>query len=104
MPEGETLSRRAVDEALYEEGGRARKKVAPSVLLEESASPSTAANIPPREEVPAVPVNPARRRISASKVKMVAEILGLSNEDEEDVFAKLIDEFLALKGGLSSGE
>ena len=49
---------------------------------------------------PAMPAAPAteRRRVNPGKVKMVAEILGLEAEDEEAVLARLIDEFLALKG------
>jgi ParB family chromosome partitioning protein len=30
-------------------------------------------------------------------MKLVAELLGLSDEDEEDVLVRLIDEFLAMK-------
>ena len=31
-------------------------------------------------------------------MRMVAEILGLADGDEDEVLARLIDEFLALKG------
>lgn len=86
MPEGQKLSRQVVDGVLLEETGRSRKKVAP---------PAPEAESIPRD---VVQINPARRRISASKVKMVAEILGLTNQNEEDVFVRLIDEFLAMKG------
>ncbi|MFH1661209.1 MAG: hypothetical protein ABIG35_18060 [Pseudomonadota bacterium] len=37
-------------------------------------------------------------RISSRKVKLVAELLGLSEDDEEALLAKLIDKFLAMKG------
>lgn len=90
MPEGEKLSRQVVDDVLLEETGRSRKKGALSAPEVE--------NIPPE----VLPINPARRRISASKVKMVAEMLGVTNEDEEDVFVRLIDAFLAMKGEASS--
>ena len=42
-------------------------------------------------------VLPPKARVNPSKVKLVAELLGLSEEDEEIVLARLIDEFLALK-------
>lgn len=37
--------------------------------------------------------------ISPSKVKLVAELLGLSEDDQEALRAKLIDKFIAMKGG-----
>ena len=39
-----------------------------------------------------------RSRISPGKVKLVADLLGLSEEDEEGLLVRLIDEYLALKG------
>jgi len=64
----------------------------------ESLSASSAADIPPSESIPAWPqVSSARRRVSQDKVKRVAEMLGLTDGDEEEVLIRLIDEFLALK-------
>ncbi len=40
---------------------------------------------------------PVRSKLSQDKVKLVAEMLGLSDGDEEAVLIRLIDEFLALK-------
>lgn len=65
------------------------------------SSPET---LPPWEEAPAAddisraPAPVARPRVNPGKVRRVAEILGLAAEDEEAVLARLIDEFLALKG------
>ena len=42
-------------------------------------------------------VTPARTRINPGKMKQVADILGLSEGDEEALLVRLIDEFLALK-------
>ncbi len=91
LPEGEKLVRKIVDRALSEEGGRRRKK--------EEALPaqnSSASDTLPWEEASAGPV--AGRRINPGKVRMVAEILGLADGDEDEVLARLVDEFLALKG------
>ena len=55
------------------------------------------ADVPPWEEIPADSITPARTRVNAGKIKRVAEILGLSDGDEEAVLVRLIDEFLALK-------
>ncbi|MDO8890959.1 MAG: ParB/RepB/Spo0J family partition protein [Sulfurimicrobium sp.] len=91
LPEGEKLVRKIVDRALSEEGGRRRKK--------EEALPaqnSSASDTLPWEEASAGPA--AGRRINPGKVRMVAEILGLADGDEDEVLARLVDEFLALKG------
>ncbi len=114
LPEGEKLPKQVVEKVLVEEGLRRGKKpdtppqaapdVAPSPAAAQAASPSPAtADVPPWEEAPAAPAIQAapateRRRVNPGKVKMVAEILGLEAEDEEAVLARLIDEFLALKG------
>jgi ParB family chromosome partitioning protein len=101
LPEGEKIGRKVVDTALSQEGGRRKKKdeVAP-----EMPAP-TSSDVPPWEELPAPPVQSAAppRRINSGKVKMVAEILGLSDGDEDAVIAMLIDEFLALKGEGKAG-
>ena len=101
LPEGEKLAKKVVDSALSQEGGRRKKKeeanleAAPATPL---AAPSPATtSVPPWEELPAAPSAP-RRGVNPGKVKMVADILGLSDGDEDAVIAMLIDEFLALKG------
>jgi len=101
LPEGKKLSKKAVDNALYEETGRRKKsEVAAPAEAEQSfaqASPSQAADasyVPPWEELPAAA---PRSRVNPGKVKRVAEILGLSDGDEEEILVRLIDEFLAMK-------
>lgn len=103
LPEGEKIARKVVDNALADEGGRRRKKeeTAPQAAASgtEIDSPSPAP-VPAWEEAPSPAVqSPATaRRVNPQKVRMVAEILGLSDGDDEAVIAMLIDEFLALKG------
>ncbi|MPN33603.1 hypothetical protein SDC9_181092 [bioreactor metagenome] len=48
--------------------------------------------MPPRAAPSAV-----RPKVNPGKVKLVAELLGLSEEDEESLLARLIDEYLALR-------
>lgn len=113
MPEGEKVSKKLVDEALSEESPRARKKTeavpepelapAPVAQLPEAPAPATL-EVPPWEEASAprpvaaaAPVAPPLPKVNPGKVKLVAELLGLSDEDEEVILARLIDEFLALK-------
>lgn len=102
LPEGEKLVKKVVDSALSEESGRRKKKeesvleaapapVAPATV---AAPPDDASDLPPWEEAPA----PSRRRVNPGKIRMVARILGLTDDDEDEVLARLIDEFLALKG------
>ncbi len=88
-PEGEKLAKKTVDQAIAEEGGR-RKKEAPAPALEDTDLPPTA---PARLEIADAP-----RRIHPGKVQQVADILGLSADNEEEFLARLIDEFLAMKG------
>jgi len=97
LPDGKKLSKKTVDNALSEEGGRrkAADTTLSSVLVAVAAVSAGAGEIPPWEEaVPAV----VRRRVDSGKVKIVAKILGLADSDEEDVLDRLIDVFLALKG------
>lgn len=94
LPQGEKLARKTVDKALSEESGRRRKKDDSEPI--EDASKLGAAAIPPREELPPTPST--RQRVNPGKVKRVADLLGLSDLDEEEVLVRLIDEFLALKG------
>jgi ParB family chromosome partitioning protein len=94
MPEGEKLTKRTVDRALSEEGGRCKKReeitpVAATLL-------DNAVGIPFSSEVPAdSSIN--RNWINPGKVKRVARILGLPDGDEAEVLTRLIDEFLALR-------
>lgn len=104
LPEGEKISKKLVDTALAAaSGGRKRKEDAASIARQGEAetqmvkSPSIA-DIPPWEDVPqSAPASNARRRVSQDKVRLVAELLGLSDGDEEEVLIRLVDEFLALK-------
>lgn len=97
LPEGEKLPRKIVDRALSEAAGRrkAREEDIPG------ATQSQAADTPPWEEAPSAPAS-GRRLINADKVKLVAEILGVAGGDEEEILARLIDEFLELKGERSA--
>jgi ParB family chromosome partitioning protein len=114
MPEGEMVSKKVVDEVLLEDSPRAKKKTEaiqpdqPSPAPAQETLPASATpadDLPPWEgssapaavAVPAVDVLAPKARVNPSKVKLVAELLGLSEEDEEIVLARLIDEFLALK-------
>lgn len=87
LPEGEKIAKKIVDRALSEAGGRRRKEPV-----------AQAAPVAASDDIPETPAAPARSRINPGKVKMVADILGLSDGDEEEILARLIDEFLALKG------
>lgn len=97
LPEGEKVSKKVVDNALSEASGGRKKKE--SVVADDPAiMASSAADIPPWEEQPdAAQISSARRRVSQDKVKLVAELLGLADGDEEEVLIRLIDEFLAQK-------
>ena len=105
LPEGEKLTKKVVDRALFNEGGQRRKKEqaiqgaapAPADPATTTAAPDNEVGTPPWEDGSTAPVT-SRRRINPSKVKMVAKILGLADGDEEEVLVRLVDEFLALKG------
>lgn len=104
LPEGEKLAKRTVEKVLSEEGGR-RKKGAGSEgeAVPESLPAAPASTATARDNAAGVPWEEGeavsgRSRINPGKVKMVATILGLADDDEEAVLARLIDEFLALKG------
>ena len=104
LPEGKKLSRKIVDSALSEEGGRRKKKDdvaadAEAVSVAVAASADPADQVPPWEDTPAAPV---RRRVNRNKVERVARILGMADSDEEEILVQLIDAFLALKGESSS--
>lgn len=102
MPEGEKVSKKVVDSALSEELGRRKKSEEAAPAAEagfDIAPPEGAASVLPWEEAPVPVAAPAatRSRFNPGKVRQVAEMLGLSDGDEEDVLIRLIDEFLALK-------
>ncbi len=113
LPEGEKASKKLVDEALSGDKPRAKKKPDTAQVTETTpvpvqemplAQPSTTNDIPPWEDIPEQkPVATAQELprpkpvVNPSKVKLVAELLGLSDENEEVILARLIDEFLALK-------
>lgn len=93
----EKLTRKVVDSALSEAGGRRKRKEDAPIPqpLAASASSSTS-ELPPWEEAPAA--TSSHRRINPGKVKMVARILGLADGDEEEILSRLVDEFLAQNG------
>lgn len=108
LPEGEKFPKQVVESALSEAGGRRSRKK--EETPQAPAAPVPAATpggdgLPPWEEaataqpagVPSAAPT-AGRRVNPGKIRMVAEILGLSDGDEDEVLARLIDEFLALKG------
>jgi len=112
LPEGEKLSRKVVDDVLAEATGRPRKNeesAPPPATPQHAASPaadtpSPAEPSPPWEETaqpdempPRAAPSAVRPKVNPGKVKLVAELLGLSEEDEESLLARLIDEYLALR-------
>lgn len=102
LPEGEKLPKQVMETVLSEEGVRRSKKkeeAAPAPVPTPAQQASANPDLPPWESAPEEIAPPAvvRRRVNPSKVKMVADILGLSDGDEDEVLARLIDEFLALK-------
>ena len=110
LPEGQKISKKLVDSALSELSGRAKMTDEPSISDPSSIAPSaapiqamaTSGTNPLPEDAPATQLTPAsssaRSKVNPNKMKLVAELLGLSEEDEEDVLVRLIDEYLALKG------
>ncbi|RIX44210.1 MAG: ParB/RepB/Spo0J family partition protein [Rhodocyclales bacterium GT-UBC] len=116
LPEGEKLPAKVVDNALQEAGGRRRKKeesgddgAAGEVTSPPPASSPAASSptTPPWEEAPSLAANPstlaestitATSRVNPGKVRMVARILGLDDGNEDEILARLVDEFLAMKG------
>ena len=98
LPEGEKVSKKAVDNALAAAGGRKKKaETGGEEVPPPSPAAASMADLAPREALPAEAITPARTRVSPGKMKQVAEILGVSDGDEEEVLVRLIDEFLALK-------
>jgi ParB family chromosome partitioning protein len=112
LPEGEKVSKKDVEYAVSDEDSQVKRKLdnpaaANIVIHTESIEQDSAKSNPaPSTKVRSSSMitdqaSPAivSSRISPSKVKLVAELLGLSEDDEEALLAKLIDEFLAMKGG-----
>lgn len=109
LPEGEKVSKKVVDTALSELSGSRKKPVSvpDTTLTPEPPETSiiTAAIAPSEQSETSTPPwedaqvqSPApRSKVNPGKVKRVAEILGLDHGDEEEILARLIDEFLALK-------
>lgn len=98
LPEGEKVSKKLVDSALSEETGRRKKPEEAAPVAESGVNatpPERAVGVLPWEDAPLPAAS--RSRVNPGKVKLVAEILGLSDGDEEDILIRLIDEFLALK-------
>jgi len=100
LPDGEKISKKVVDNVLAAETSRRKKSEAGAAPAMPNSPDSVAdAIVPsPQDAVPAA-VSPARRRVNPGKFRQVAEILGLSDDDEEEILVRLIDEFLALKQG-----
>ena len=112
LPEGEKVSKKDVDHAVSDEEGQIKRKAeAPAaasepmpaapeekVTVERTSSEPAPAEVAPNRSEPAPSPAAAASRINPSKVKLVADLLGLSEDDEEALLAKLIDEFLAAKG------
>lgn len=107
LPEGEKVSKKVVDSAFAEVSGASKMKASiisdaaaaepetPSVSAPDASAPS----IPPWEDIPEPDqASPARPRVSPDKVRLVAEMLGLTEGDEEALLIRLIDEFLAQQG------
>ncbi len=108
MPAGEKVSKKVVDSALAEETGRGKKREEKPIVVPvaDTLAPvpvhtteTTATNPPWKDEpvAPAATFSPPRTKVNPGKVKLVAELLGLTDENEEDILVRLIDEFLALK-------
>lgn len=103
LPDGEKVSKKIVDNALSEvSAGRKKKEGAVSDAnrgeSEVQRTGSSVPGIPPWEDSPEPDrISSARRRVSQDKVRLVAELLGLDDGDEEEVLIRLIDEFLAQK-------
>ncbi|HSG22692.1 MAG TPA: ParB/RepB/Spo0J family partition protein [Azonexus sp.] len=98
LPEGTKLAKKVVDTALAEEGGRRKKKeVSATEVVSIEPAEKSIGDIPPWEELPVTP-SASRSRVNPGKVKLVADLLGLSDGDEEEILVRLIDEYLALKG------
>lgn len=113
LPDGEKVSKKDVDNAVADQDSQIKRKADASVttsepvLAEHEEKPAVALDsiaLKPADAAPGAadqspPPTVVSARINPSKVKLVADLLGLSEDDEEALLAKLIDEFLALKAG-----
>jgi ParB family chromosome partitioning protein len=125
LPSGQRLSKKAVDSALAEAGGRRRKGAegvdcpngvegadgsgpasaagggddgcALPAAPGDAGAPSVAA-APSASQAPEAPSPRFPRRVNAGKIERVARLLGLADRDEDEILARLIDEYLALRG------
>ena len=124
LPSGQRLSKKAVDSALAEAGGRRRKncddagdadsadpasaacdgEASHQAVPGDAGAPSDAAvavaGFAPAPEAPSPRVP---RRVNPGKIERVARLLGLADQDEDEILARLIDEFLALRGEPANG-
>lgn len=108
LPEGEKLSKTQLDSVLCEEGmiRRGKKKTVSETEVSSGITPPPAAPSPTdvAPATPAVAASPAAspaatgRRVNPGKIRQVAHILGLADGDEDEVLARLVDEFLAMQG------
>lgn len=114
LPEGEKVSKKDVDNAVSNDDSQIKRKAETSVATTEPIMAER--DDKPVVELESVAQKPAEgtptathhalppalisSRINPSKVKLVADLLGLDEDDEEALLAKLIDEFLALRGGV----
>jgi ParB family chromosome partitioning protein len=112
LPEGEKISKKAVDEVLQVARGKKAEEPAtaeiakPLAVAPETATVSSAVApvgappeaVPEEQRAAAQQSTPPRNRVNPGKVKLVADLLGLSEDDEEELLARLIDEFLSMKG------
>ncbi len=117
MPEGEKVSKKRVEEVLLGEKPETQDKaqsdqqdvIRPSpgqdvpltVTLASTTEDTPSQNVVDGAErvVSALENVVARPGVSPVKVRLVAELLGLSEANEDVILALLIDEFLALKKG-----
>lgn len=100
LPAGEKLPKRTIDTALAEEGGRrSKKKAVPEQQGDDVEAAVPADEMAPPELRQSSTAAPAsERRVNSGKIRMVAEILGLTEGDEDEILARLVDEFLARQG------
>lgn len=107
LPDGEKMSKKDMDEVLAVAPARSEPSeavpspVAPAPAVNQPEPVPAATDTPPWEAPPDAPqpTPTPRTKVNPGKVKLVAELLGLSEEDEETILARLIDEFLSLRGG-----
>ncbi len=91
MPDGENLTKKTVDNALFEEGGRRKKRDAATPLAVTDIAENIVVAADNTAQIP------ERNWINPGKVKRVAHFLGLPNGNEAEVLTRLIDAFLLMK-------